>query len=180
MFDHWAWEFDENNEPFPRLVTEIPSIENGGVSADGRVITMHLRKDIKWSDKTPLTADDFIFTWQMAVSPKNAVSTSYPYDKVESITAPDPQTVVVTFTDPFAPWLATLWHGILPAHILKPVYDAEGTIDNADWVKKPTVGCGPYLLAEWESGSFARFVRNENYWGTPAKIDRDFHSLRAG
>ena len=48
MFDHWAWEFDQNNEPFPRLVTEIPSVENGGVSADGRVITMHLRDDLKW------------------------------------------------------------------------------------------------------------------------------------
>ena len=62
MFDHWAWEFDQNNKPFPRLVTEIPSIENGGVSADGRVITMHLRDDIKWSDNVPMTADDFIFT----------------------------------------------------------------------------------------------------------------------
>lgn len=174
MYLHWAWEFDENNEAFPRLVTEIPSTENGGVSADGRVLTMHLRDDITWSDGTPVTADDFVFTWEMAVSPSNAVSTTYPYDMIESVTAPDPQTVVVTFTDPFAPWLATLWHGILPAHILRPVYEADGTIDNADWIRFPDVGCGPYLLAEWESGSFARFVRNENYWGTPAKIDEIF------
>jgi len=174
MNNHWAWEFDEKNEPFPRLVTEIPSTANGGISADGRVITMKLRDDIKWSDNTPLTADDFIFTWEMAVSPKNTVATTYPYDAIESVTAADPQTVVVTFTEPFAPWLATLWHGILPAHILRPVYDAEGTIDNAEWLKNPTVGCGPYNFAEWESGSYARFVRNENYWGTPAKIDEIF------
>ncbi len=38
----------------------------------------------------------------------------------------------------------------------------------------PTVGCGPYNFVEWESGSFARFVRNDNYWGTPAKIDEIF------
>jgi peptide/nickel transport system substrate-binding protein len=174
MNNHWAWEFDENNEPFPRLVTEIPSTENGGISADGRVITMKLRDDIKWSDNTPLTAEDFIFTWEMAVSAKNTVATTYPYDAIESVTAPDPQTVVVTFTDPFAPWLATLWHGILPAHILRPVYEAEGTIDNAEWLRNPSVGCGPYNFAEWESGSYARFVRNENYWGTPAKIDEIF------
>lgn len=174
MFDHWAWEFDENNEPFPRLVTEIPSTENGGISEDGRVITMKLRDDITWSDGEPLTADDFIFTWEMAVSPKNTVATTYPYDAIESVTAPDPQTVVITFIDPFAPWLANLWHGILPAHILQPIYDAEGTIDNADWLKNPTVGSGPYVFAEWESGSYARFVRNENYWGTPAKIDEIF------
>jgi peptide/nickel transport system substrate-binding protein len=174
MFDHWAWEFDSNNEAFPVLVTEIPSIENGGVSADGTVITMHLRNDIKWSDNVPLTAEDFIFTWQMAVSTKNTVSTTYPYDMISTVEAPDPQTVVVTFSEPFAPWLANLWHGILPAHILSPIYQADGTIDNADWIKKPTVGCGPYNFAEWESGSYARFVRNDNYWGTPAKIDEIF------
>jgi peptide/nickel transport system substrate-binding protein len=174
MFDHWAWEFDSNNEPFPVLVTEIPSTENGGVSADGTVITMHLRSDIKWSDNAPMTAEDFIFTWQMAVSPKNTVSTTYPYDMISSVEAPDPQTVVVTFSEPFSPWLANLWHGILPAHILGPIYQADGTIDNADWIKNPTVGCGPYNFAKWESGSYARFVRNDNYWGTPAKIDEIF------
>jgi len=174
MYLHWAWEFDENNEPFPRLVTEIPSVENGGISADGRVITMKLRDDIKWSDGTPVTADDFIFTWEMAVSTSNTVATQYPYDMIASVTAPDPQTVVITFTDPFAPWLANLWHGILPAHILRPVYEADGTIDNADWLRNPTVGCGPFVFAEWESGSYARFVRNENYWGTPAKLDEIF------
>ena len=174
MFDHWAWEFDENNEPFPRLVTEIPSVDNGGVSQDGRIITMHLRDDLKWSDNVPMTADDFIFTWEMAVSPQNTVATTYPYDMIESVEAPDPQTVVVTFSEPFAPWLANLWHGLLPAHILRPVYEAEGTIDNAEWLKSPTVGCGPYNFVKWESGSYARFVRNENYWGTPAKIDEIF------
>jgi len=174
MFDHWAWEFDENNEPFPRLVTEIPSVDNGGVSQDGRIITMHLRDDLKWSDNVPITADDFIFTWEMAVSPQNTVATAYPYDMIESVAAPDPKTVVVTFSEPFATWLANLWHGILPAHILRPVYEADGTIDNAEWLKSPTVGCGPYNFVEWESGSYARFVRNENYWGTPAKIDEIF------
>lgn len=174
MFLHWAWEFDENNKPFPRLVTEIPGLENGGLSDDGRVITMKLREDIKWSDGTPVTADDFVFTWEMAVSPNNTVTSAYPYDQIESVTAPDPQTVVVTFAEPFAPWLATLWHGILPAHILRPIYEAEGTIDNAEWLKNPQVGCGPYLLDTWESGSYARFVRNENYWGERPILDEIF------
>ncbi|MBM3126897.1 MAG: hypothetical protein FJZ87_17815, partial [Chloroflexi bacterium] len=64
--------------------------------------------------------------------------------------------------------------GILPAHILRPIFDAEGTIDNADWLRNPSVGCGPFTFAEWESGSYARFTRNENYWGTPAKLDEVF------
>ena len=174
LYLHWAWEYNENNEPHPVLVTEIPSAENGGISADGTVITMHLRDDIKWSDNEPVTADDFVFTWEMATSMQNTVNSAYPYDQIASVTAPDDRTVVITFNQPFAPWEATLWHGILPAHVLRPIYEAEGTIDNADWLKNPTVGCGPYVFEEWQSGSFARFVRNENYWGTPAKIDEIF------
>ncbi|MEM2126559.1 MAG: ABC transporter substrate-binding protein, partial [Candidatus Methanosuratincola sp.] len=141
----WAWEFDQENEAFPKLVTEIPSEENGGLSPDGKIITMHLRDDIRWSDGQPITAEDFIFTYEMAIDPKNTVSSSYPYDNITSVTAPDERTVVITFEEPFAPWLATLWHGILPAHILRPVYEAEGTIDNAPWNLAPTVGAGPYV-----------------------------------
>ncbi|MBN2386483.1 MAG: peptide ABC transporter substrate-binding protein [Anaerolineales bacterium] len=174
LFLNWAWEYDENNEAFPVLVTEIPSIDNGGISADGMTITMQLRDDLTWSDGEPLTSDDFVFTWEMAVSPTNAVTSSYPYSEIDSVEAPDPQTVVVNFSYPFAPWLATLWHGILPAHVLRPIYEAEGTIDNADWLRNPTVGYGPYVFDEWESGSYVRFVRNENYWGEPANIDEIF------
>lgn len=174
LWNAWAWEFDDNNEAFPKLVTELPSTENGGISEDGKTITMKLRQDLKWSDGTPLTSADFLFTYEMYVDPKNTVASTYPYDMVERMETPDDYTVVIHFTDPFAPWQATLWHGILPKHILQPVFDAEGTLDNAAWNSAPTVGCGPYVFAEWETASFARFVRNENYWGEQPKIDEIF------
>jgi peptide/nickel transport system substrate-binding protein len=170
----WAWDFDENNTPHPVLVKEMPSIENGGISEDGKTLTMKLREDIVWSDGTPITADDFIFTYDMTMSPKNAVSGVSPYDKMEKIEAPDPQTVVITFKEPFAPWVGTLWHGILPKHVLQPVFDADGTLDKAEWSRAPTVGCGPFVFQEWESGSFARFAANENYWAGRPKIDEIF------
>jgi peptide/nickel transport system substrate-binding protein len=165
----WAWDFNEKNEAIPNLVTEIPSIQNGGLSADGKTITMKLRNDIKWSDGQPITSADFKFTWQMYTDSHNAVNSAYPYDKIAGIDTPDAQTVVIHFTDPFAPWLF-LWRGILPEHILKPIFDADGTLDKAAWNMNPTVGCGPYKLAEWQSGSYARFVINENYWGKKPKI----------
>ena len=169
----WPWEYDENNEAFPKLVKELPSVENGGISPDGKVITMKLRDDIKWSDGTPITSEDFKFTWQMHLDPKNSVSSAYPYDKIESVDTPDPQTVVVNFAEPFAPWMY-IFRGIIPAHVLKPVYEADGTLDNAPWNLKPEVGCGPYVFKEWESGSFARFITNDNYWGPKPKIDEIF------
>ncbi len=171
---NWAWEYNEQNVAHPVLVTELPSVENGGISADGKTITFHIAPGIVWSDGIPLTSADFKFTWEMAVNSGNAVNTAYPYDKVASIDTPDDATVVVNFTDPFAPWLATMWKGLLPSHILKPVFDKDGTLDNAEWNLKPTVGLGPYVFDTWESGSFARFVKNPNYWGKPAQIDEIF------
>ena len=174
LWNTWAWNFDENLEPLPVLVTEIPSAENGGISEDGRTLTFHLRDDAVWSDGEPITADDFVFTYEMNVAPGNTVSSTYPYDQVESIETPDAQTVVVTFVEPFAPWLATLWHSILPAHVLRPVFEADGTLDEAEWNLAPTVGVGPYRFEEWESGSYARFVKNENWFGPEPAIDEIF------
>ena len=174
IWNCWAWAFDEVNNPLPVLVKEMPSTANGGISADGKVITLKLRNDLKWSDGTPLTAEDFIFTYEMTMNAANTVSTQHPYDKIEKIEAPDAQTVVTTFKDPYAPWTGTLWHGILPKHVLKPAFDQAGNINEAAWNHAPTVGCGPFVFEEWESGSFARFVANENYWLGKPKIDEIF------
>ena len=169
----YAWMYDDKNVPYPSLVSEMPTFDNGGISEDGLTITLKLRDGLTWSDGEPLTSEDFRFTWAMTVDAKNTVSSTYPYDLITAIETPDPQTVVMKFDEPFAPW-QTLWYGIVPAHILQPVYDADGTLDTAEWNNNPTVGCGPYNFAEWESGSFARFVRNDAYWGTAAKIDELF------
>ncbi len=174
FWEVWAWHFDENNEPFPVLLTEMPTVENGGISEDGTVLTFNLRDDIVWSDGTPITSADFIFTYEMVVDPNNIVTSTYPYDQIATAEAPDERTVILTFDEPFVPWQATLWHGILPQHVLGPVYEADGTLDNAEWNLAPTVGAGPYVFAEWESGSFARFVANENYWGPAPNIDEIF------
>lgn len=176
LWNCYAWTFDEKNNPVPVLVKEMPTTENGGISADGTVITMKLRDDLKWSDGQPITADDFIFTYQMTIDPKNAVATTHPYEAevMKSVTAPDPQTVVITFVKPFAPWMGLLWKGLLPKHILQPVVEKDGTLDKAEWNRAPTVGCGPYNFKEWESGSFARFVANDSYWLGKPKIDEIF------
>lgn len=174
IWNCWPWVFDENNEPVLVMLKELPSVDNGGISPDGTTITLKLREDLVWSDGTPLTAEDFVFTYQMTMDPKNTVATTSPYDLMESVTAPDKYTVVSKFKEPFAPWLGTLWHGILPKHILQPVFDKEGTIDNAEWNRAPTVGCGPFVFKEWESGSFARFVASDNYWLGKPKLSEIF------
>ena len=167
-----AWVIDNNIQPVPVLVQEIPSAENGGLSADGTVITLKLKDGLKWSDGEPLTSADFKFYYDMIMNTANTVSSRAPWDtKVKSVEAPDPQTVVITTNEPYAPWIATLNMVPLPQHILQPVFDSDGNLDTADWNRNATVGSGPYTLVNWESGSEMNFVRNENYVLEPAKID---------
>ncbi|RPI27339.1 MAG: peptide ABC transporter substrate-binding protein [Chloroflexota bacterium] len=174
IWNCWPWDFDDENNPHPVMVTEMPSGDNGGISEDGTVITLMLRDDMTWSDGEPITSDDFKFTYEMNIDPKNAVASTHPYDLIESLETPDEHTVVITFADPFAAWMGSLFHGILPAHILRPVYEADGTIDGAEWNLEPTVGCGPFVFAEWESVSFTRFEANDNYWFGRPKLDEIF------
>ena len=174
LWNCWAWDFDDQNAPHPVLLKEMPSEANGGISADGKVITMVLRDDLIWSDGTPITSEDFVFTYDMVMDPKNAVASTYPMDLLTAIEAPDTQTVVMTFEEPFAGWQGSMWHGLMPAHIVRPMFEADGTIDTAKWNLAPAVGCGPYVFSEWESGSFARFVANDQYWLGRPKVDELF------
>ena len=174
IWNAWAWTFDDENNPVPVLVSEMPDLDNGGISEDGKVITMKLRPDLQWSDGTALTSEDFKFTYEMITNPANSVATTYPYDVVTSIETPDPQTVVMNFDEPLASWMGTLWQGLLPAHVLRPVFESEGNINTAAWNSAPTVGCGPFVFDSWESGSFTRFVANDNYWLGRPKLDEVF------
>jgi peptide/nickel transport system substrate-binding protein len=113
----------------------------------------------------------------MVLSQSNAVDSVYPYDLFVT-TAPDAQTVVMTFEEPFTPWMSSIWQGdLMPKHILEPVYESEGSIDAAEWNFAPTVGCGPFNFTEWESGSYLRFDRNDEYWGELAKLDTVYFQL---
>jgi peptide/nickel transport system substrate-binding protein len=171
-----AWNYDAELNPVPTLAAEIPSLENGGISEDGTVITIKLRDDIVWSDGEPITSADFVFTYDMITSEANTPLSRYPYtdDVIAGVEAADETTVVVTFVAPFAAWLTSIFQYVLPEHVLQPVFEAEGNIDTADWNRAPTVGSGPFVFSEWEVGSHIFFVRNENFVDGPALLDGVF------
>jgi peptide/nickel transport system substrate-binding protein len=167
-----AWVIDNNLNAVPVIAAEIPSLENGGLSEDGTVITFHIRDNAVWSDGTPITSDDFVFTYEMVLDPANTVTSRNPYDTVvSSIEGPDASTVVITTSAPYAPWLATLGMVPLPAHVLRPVFEADGTLDNATWNREPTVTSGAYIFQNWETGSEINLTRNPAYFLDAAKIE---------
>ena len=147
LYLHGAWNFDADLNPHPILVTEIPRHDNWGISEDGLVITLYLREDIVWSDGEELNAADFLFTYEMIMSDRNNPSSRFPYDEfVEVVEIVDDLTVQVTLTKPYAEWLSTLFSYVLPEHVLRPVFEAESTIDRAEWNRAPRVTNGPFVF----------------------------------
>ena len=92
--------FRPDGELEPWLATEIPTRENGGISEDLRQITWTLKPGVLWSDGTPLTADDVVFTWEYCTDPAGGCAAQSYFDGVESVEAVDETTVRITFDAP--------------------------------------------------------------------------------
>ena len=174
LFNPGLWYWDNNLEPSLEMAAEFPTKENGLISEDGLTIEIPLNSEATWSDGEPVTANDFVFTYEMILDPGNiATQSTWPYDTyLESVTAEDDYTLVLQFTEPFAPWATTIFNYVLPEHVLRPVFEAEGSIDEAEWNRNADVVNGPFKLKTWEAGSHLVFEANDMYWRGRPKVDQ--------
>ncbi len=173
--------FGSDIEPIPGFA------DKWDVSADGLTWTFHIRDDMKWSDGTPATSADALYTYQLvldATARSDASEDGYYLDAgylegyltnagVTAVSAPDPQTFVVT-TEFANTLLLQAYVPILPKHVwekltMDEIAHAEGSTPFLN--EPPVVGSGPYQAVEWEPGNFIRFARNPNYWGTRGAAD---------
>ena len=154
----------------PELATNVPSLDNGGISADGTTYTFRLREGVQWADGEPFTAEDVRFTWQVLDDPDVAVPSRGLWDDIEDVEIVDTHEVKIRFPDTNVSFLgaaATENCFVLPEHRL------SGTdIANSD-LNRTSLGTGPFVVEEWQSGSFIRLSKNPNYWkdGLP-KLDQ--------
>jgi peptide/nickel transport system substrate-binding protein len=160
--------FDEASNWAPELAVEVPSLQNGGISADGKTISFKLRPGVTWHDGKPVTAADVRFTWEAVMNPQNKVISRYGYDQIGAVDMPDEQTAVLRFKEPFASW-ATLFDALLPKHLLGDLPD----INEAKAQLEP-IGFGPYKIAEVVSGSHVIYEAFDGYWRGRPKVDRLF------
>lgn len=165
------WVFDGRGSPQPALLEQLPSLANGGITADGKTLTLALRKNLTWSDGEPLTSADFAFTYQMATNSENINFIADAFSLVTSVDTPDPYTVVTHLSQADPQWLIDLWPAVLPKHTLEPVFQQNGTLDDADWNSAPSSGAGPYVFTGVEQGNLVRFMANANYWGKRPRIN---------
>ncbi|MFN8413542.1 MAG: ABC transporter substrate-binding protein [Anaerolineales bacterium] len=155
MFGVGPGKWDSNNNLIGYAAAEVPSADNGGVSADGLTITYHLKPCLFWSDGEPLTSKDLAFTYKAAIDPANAPITRSGWDKIASVETPDDQTIVVTFSSLYPSW-PTLWNlgpnnstgGILPAHI----FEGQTALESNPQIRNPPGLVGRSALGEWVAG----------------------------
>ena len=145
---------DENLGVQPDLAESVPT-----TSADGKQVTVKLRKGVKFQNGDPLTSADVKYTFDRIIDPKTAAVARSFFTDVDTITAPDDATVVFNLKNPNAALLAYMAHpntGI----VSKKIGEA-----NADLSKKETaIGSGPFKLAEWVPDNFMRFEANKSYY----------------
>lgn len=161
--------FDEKGNVFPRLAADIPTVANGGVSADLTQITWKLKPDLKWSDGTPVTSADAKFTWQYCTAPDGGCAQASRYEGIKSIDTPDAQTIVITFDGPKPnPYQAFVGgtSPILQEAQFKDCVGAKAATCNAQ--NNAPIGTGPFMVTDFKVNDVVTYAANPNY-RDPAK-----------
>ena len=147
------------------------------VSPDGKTYTFNIRQDATWSDGTPLTAEDFVYSWRRALEPKTASEYAYQLyylvngeefntGKIKDpgkvgVKAANKQTLVVTLKSPTPFFLRlTSFYTLypVPAHVIKKHGEEEWTHEGK------MVSNGPFRLSEWKVNKHIKMTKNEKYW----------------
>jgi len=164
----------------------IPGVAESWDNKDGKVWTFHLRKDAKWSNGEPVTAQDFVYSWQRLSDPKTAspYASYLQYGHLENIDdiiagkkspdtlgvkAVDAHTLEVTLSEPVPYFFKLLIHPSM-SPVYKPAVDKFGEkwTQPANWV-----GNGAFKLSEWVVNERIVLVRNTDYWDNKdTKLDK--------
>jgi peptide/nickel transport system substrate-binding protein len=169
----WLVRYDHTNRPVPELATVVPSQRNGGISADGKTITYHLRRDAKWSDGVPFTAADVKFSVGAVLNPANNEATHLGFDQIARVDTPDAYTVVFHLIRPYSGFYVNFFGSaganpcVLPEHVLGKLPN----INDAPYNALP-VGIGPYKYASWKRGDSVELVPDPLYFGRKPKLQK--------
>ncbi len=169
---------DSNGSILPDLAQTLPTVANGGLSADGKTITYHLRHGVVWQDGAPFTSADVVFTYRDMIDPKVPFPSASTYSDVASVTAPDAYTVVVRLKKPLAQALGQLFCDgesgqIVPKHLL----DHAGNMLTDPFGSHP-IGTGPLEFSTWDRGTKIVLVPNPHYFlGAPQLKEVDIYTV---
>jgi peptide/nickel transport system substrate-binding protein len=145
------------------------------VSRNPFTLLYKIKSQAVWSDGRQITADDFIFTANTLLNPRNDVAARSGYDQMRRLVKVNPKTLRIVFKRPYAAYksLFSGAFGVLPKHAL------QGRDFNSVWntnVNNPVngqrIGSGPFLVSEYQRGQSMTMVRNPRWWGKRPGVER--------
>ncbi len=147
-------------ELIPELVTELPTVENGGVTLneDGTMtVSYTILDEAQWSDGEPITGQDFEYTLSVILDPDNPVDkTVYEDIDLDTLVVED-KAFEYTIAAPTALY-ELIFGTIIPQH------SVEGTDFATAWNETMWPSAGPFIFDSWAKGESITLVRNDNYW----------------
>ncbi len=157
---------DAQGRVHPGAASEIPSLQNGGISADAKTWTFHLRPHLVWSDGQPYDARDVDFTWRLWLDPKFGAASTYGFNLINSAdVSEDHLSITFHLKQAFAPFLSVWVDGPvapLPVHHFSTMAP-EQILKSPDNLN-PQVVSGPFMMAERVPGDHYTLVRNPRYY----------------
>ena len=161
--------YDEKGNMVPYLAESVPTVENGGVSADLQSITWKLKEGLKWSDGSALTSEDVKFSWEYCTAEGGGCAQSEKYNDVVAVEAPDELTVVVKFgvakPFPYGPFVGAQAPIIQKAQFADCLGPKAPECTEANFAP---IGTGPFVVTEFRPNDVIQLEANDNY-RDPAK-----------
>jgi peptide/nickel transport system substrate-binding protein len=152
--------FDRDGNLVPRLAIDVPTVQNGGLAADGTWVTWTLKRGVTWHDGRPFTASDVIFTWQYAADPATAASSLGTYRELDRVEKVHDHAVKFVFKKPTPFWAEPALYTVIPRHVFEPYVGSRSREAPANL--KP-VGTGAYRHVEFKPGDSLRAERYPGY-----------------
>jgi len=153
---------------YPLLAREVPTVENGGISADGLHWRIHLRDDVKWHDGTDFTAEDVKFTLELLVDENFRSWRRAGHELVRDINIVSPTEIRWRMEAPYAPYSSILASTfIVPKHAFEGVEDKNNTAFN-----NAPIGTGAYRWKTRIAGSYIELEANQDYFGDGPYLER--------
>lgn len=156
--------YDNTGALVPYLAQDIPTVENGGVAADLTSITWKLQEGLLWSDGTPVTAADAVFTANYCMHPEGGCAQLSKYNGVTSVEALDDLTIKITFATPQPNPYGPMVGGQSPILQAAQFADCLGArAPECTDANFGPIGTGPFMVTDFRTNDVIQLVANPNY-----------------
>ncbi len=156
--------YDQDGNILPWLVDEVPTIENGGVAADLTSITWKLSDGLVWSDGSPVTSADVVFTGEYCMDENSGCNSLQQFDGVASIEALDDATVKITFDAPkpfpYGPFVGATTPILQKAQFADCIGANAQNCTDANFAP---IGTGPFVVTDFRANDVVTYKANDNF-----------------